>query len=72
MEAVTAVHNADVQMFDSSSVRVHQHAANTKEGTIVLADKAYDADWLRRSIEVAGAAPNIPSKSASGSGVMSP
>lgn len=31
MEAVTAVHDADVQMIDSSSVRVHQHAANTKE-----------------------------------------
>jgi hypothetical protein len=28
--------------------------------TIVLADKAYDADWLRRRIEAAGAAPNIP------------
>ena len=26
----------------------------------VLADKAYDADWLRRRIEAAGAAPNIP------------
>jgi len=31
-----------------------------REGTIVLADKAYDADWLRRQIEAAGAAPNIP------------
>jgi len=30
------------------------------ENTIVLADKAYDADWLRRQIEAAGAAPNIP------------
>src|SRR5438270_8343681 len=28
--------------------------------TIVLADKAYDADWLRRQIEAAGAVPNIP------------
>lgn len=32
-----------------------------EENTIVLADKAYDADWLRRQIEAAGAAPNIPS-----------
>ena len=32
-----------------------------REDTIVLADKAYDADWLRRRIEAAGAAPNIPS-----------
>ena len=30
-------------------------------GTIVLADKAYNADWLRRAIEEAEAAPNIPS-----------
>lgn len=32
------------------------------EGAIILADKAYDADWLRRQIEAAGAAPNIPAK----------
>ena len=31
-----------------------------RENSIVLADKAYDADWLRRQIEAAGAAPNIP------------
>lgn len=31
-----------------------------RDGTIVLADKAYDADWLRRRIEAAAAAPNIP------------
>ena len=31
MQAVTAAHDADVQMIDSSSVRVHQHAANTRE-----------------------------------------
>jgi transposase len=31
-----------------------------REGTIVLADRAYDADWLRRQIEATVAAPNIP------------
>jgi transposase len=31
-----------------------------REDTIVLADKAYDTDWLRRQIEATGAAPNIP------------
>jgi transposase len=31
-----------------------------RQNTIVLADKAYDADWLRRQIAAAGAAPNIP------------
>jgi transposase len=33
------------------------------EGDILLGDKAYDADWLRRQIEAQGAAPNIPDKS---------
>jgi len=31
MQAVAAVHDGDVQMIDSSSVRLHQHAANTRE-----------------------------------------
>jgi transposase len=31
-------------------------------GIVLLADKAYDADWLRRSVKAFGAAPNIPSK----------
>lgn len=31
-----------------------------EEGTILLADKAYDADWLRRVTEQVGAGPNIP------------
>ncbi|TMK31039.1 MAG: IS5 family transposase [Alphaproteobacteria bacterium] len=112
MAAVSQAFDGDVQMIDSTSVRVHQHAANSKKATriavgrsrgglttkihaltdarglpleliltpgqagdcpvaaqllghlrpdtIVLADKAYDADWLRRQIEAAGAAPNIP------------
>ncbi len=34
-----------------------------RPGTIMLADKAYDADWLRRRIEQAEAVPNIPFKS---------
>jgi transposase len=29
MQAVTEVHDGDVQMIDSSSVRMHQHATNT-------------------------------------------
>ncbi len=33
------------------------------EGDILLGDKAYDADWLRRQIEARGAVPNIPDKS---------
>ena len=34
--------------------------ARLAPGTILLADGAYDADWLRRAIEDVGAAPNIP------------
>ena len=37
-----------------------QLLGHLREDTIVLADKAYDADWLRRQIEAACAAPNIP------------
>ena len=37
-----------------------QLLGHLREDTIVLADKAYDADWLRRQIEATGAAPNIP------------
>lgn len=32
------------------------------ERDVLLADKAYDADWLRQEIEAQGAAPNIPDK----------
>jgi transposase len=31
-EAVSQAHDGDLQMVDSSSVRVHQHAANVKRG----------------------------------------
>jgi len=33
-----------------------------QKGQIILADKAYDADWIRRQIEDQGATPNTPSK----------
>ena len=33
------------------------------EDDVLLGDKAYDVDWLRRQIEAQGAAPNIPDKS---------
>jgi len=31
-DAVSAAYDGDVQMVDSSSIRVHQHAANVKKG----------------------------------------
>ena len=34
--------------------------ADLSRGTIIVADKAYDADWLRGHIKACGAIPNIP------------
>ena len=31
MDAITAAYDDDIQMIDSSVVRVHQHAANVKK-----------------------------------------
>lgn len=36
---------------------------NLPEGMVLLADKAYDADWIRESLESQGAWANIPNKS---------
>ena len=33
LEAVSEAYDGDIQMIDSSSIRVHQHAANTKKKT---------------------------------------
>ena len=116
MDAITAAHDGDIQMIDSTSVRAHQQAATAKKRgedhclgrsrgglttkihvvvdaqglpirlgltagqrhdgqvvdtlldhlsprTIVLADKAYDADRIRELIQDRGATPNIPPKS---------
>jgi transposase len=115
MGAITAAHEGDIQMIDSTSVRAHQQAATAKRDrdhclgrsrgglttkihvvvdaqglpirlgltagqahdgqiadtlldrlgprTIVLADRAYDADRIRELIQNQGATPNIPPKS---------
>ena len=34
LEAVSKAYDGDIQMIDSSSIRVHQHAANAKKKTI--------------------------------------
>ena len=117
MDAIVEAYDGDIQMIDSSSVRVHQHAAGSKEGgpdrcmgrsrgglttkihavvaagglplryalspvhahdstlagtllddqlppdSFVLADKAYDAEWIRTMIEAQDAVPIIPDRS---------
>ena len=37
MDAITEAYDGDVQMIDSSSVRVHQHAAGAKRGVEIVA-----------------------------------
>src|ERR1700758_3881709 len=44
IDAVTAAHDGDVQMIDSSSVRVHQHAANTKKAVEIVVWAAAEED----------------------------
>ena len=113
LDAVSKAYDGDIQMIDSSSIRVHQHGGNAKKdgrsscmgrshgalttrihamvdanglpvtlrlgagqaydghsafdrldslkpGSILLADRAYDADKLRAAIAAKGAAANIP------------
>ena len=38
LKAVSQAYDGDIQMIDSSSIRVHQHAANAKKKTIELTD----------------------------------
>ncbi len=99
LKALSKAYDGDIQMIDSSSSRVHQHAANTKkrsriplhgrraeglpidlklteeqthdgrsaddmlgalvEGQILLADRAYDSNALRKNLKDRGAWANI-------------
>ena len=49
------------QVHDSQAASVLLAALPRR--TVVLADKGYDANWIRALIERQGAAPNIPAKS---------
>ena len=49
------------QSHDSHCVR--ELLGDLDAGTVVVADKAYDADWIRAHIRAQGAAANIPNKS---------
>ena len=44
MDAITAAYDGDIQMIDSSSVRVHQHAANVKKTAEFIVWVAREAD----------------------------
>jgi transposase len=66
MDALAAGHDAAVQMIDTSIVRVHQHGACIADAllpkTTLLADRGYDADWIRELARQQGAWANIPPK----------
>ncbi len=49
MDAVTKAHGGDIQMIDSSIVRVHQHAAGAKKGVEIVAWVAAEAGSRPRS-----------------------
>lgn len=44
MDVVTAAHKGDIQMIDSSSIRVHQHAANSKKTVEIVAWSVAEGD----------------------------
>jgi transposase len=44
MTAITKAYDGDVQMIDSSIVRVHQHAAGAKKGVEIVAWAVAEAD----------------------------
>ena len=44
MDAVTIAHDGNVQMIDSSSVRVHRHAANSKKAVEIVVWAAAEED----------------------------
>ena len=44
MDAIVAAYDGNVQMIDSSSVRVHQHAAGAKKGAEIVAWVALEED----------------------------
>ena len=44
MDGIGETYDANIQMIDSSSVRVHQHAAGSKRGVQIVAWVARAAD----------------------------
>jgi hypothetical protein len=44
MAAMTEAYDGDIQMIDTTTVRVHQHAANSKKTTRIAVWAAHAAD----------------------------
>ena len=43
MDAITAAHDGDIQMIDSTSIRAHQQAATTKRGIEIIVSVVREA-----------------------------
>lgn len=48
-DAVTAAHDGDIQMIDSTSIRAHQQAATAKKGVQIIVSVDQEAGSRRRS-----------------------
>src|SRR5262245_28316094 len=57
MDAVSAAHDAAVQMIDTKLL------SRLKSGSMLIADRGYDADWVRTLVRQHGAWANIPPRS---------
>ena len=51
-----------IKLVTLSEGDINELHVGLKDGQFVLADKAYDAGWLRNQIEQQGAVPNIPNR----------
>jgi len=49
MDAITAAHDGEIQMIDSTSVRAHQQAATAKKGVKIIVSVAPEAGSRPRS-----------------------
>ncbi len=50
MGAITAAHDCDIQMIDSTSVRAHQQAATEKRGIEIIVSVVPEANSRPKSI----------------------
>ncbi|MBG6117995.1 transposase [Sphingobium sp. JAI105] len=50
MDAITAAHDGDIQMIDSTSIRAHQQAATAKRGVEIIVSVDHAVDSRRKSM----------------------
>jgi len=50
MDAITAAHDGDIQMIDSTSIRAHQQAATAKRGIEIIVSVAPEAGSRPKSM----------------------